>query len=37
METQTTEIIHHILILLLFIITVGMLAGRLASCFVCRT
>lgn len=31
METQTTEIIHHILILLLFIITVGMLAGRLAS------
>lgn len=31
METQTTEIIHHILILLLFVITVGMLAGRLAS------
>lgn len=31
MESSTTEIIHHILILLLFIITVGMLAGRLAS------
>ncbi|MDR0268288.1 cation:proton antiporter [Paenibacillus sp.] len=31
MESTTTEIIHHILILLLFIITIGMLAGRLAS------
>ncbi|MCJ8013930.1 cation:proton antiporter [Paenibacillus sp. KQZ6P-2] len=31
MESSTTEIIHHILILLLFIITVGMLAGRIAS------
>ncbi|BFH60920.1 cation:proton antiporter [Paenibacillus azoreducens] len=31
MESETTEIIHHILILLLFIITVGMLSGRLAS------
>ncbi|WP_433619798.1 cation:proton antiporter [Paenibacillus cellulositrophicus] len=31
MESPTTEIIHHILILLLFIIAVGMLSGRLAS------
>ncbi|GAF08637.1 transporter [Paenibacillus pini JCM 16418] len=31
MESSTTEIIHHILILLLFVITIGMLSGRLAA------